>query len=78
MNHSFDREISFAPRTSDFCYDVFVHGAWVASARYQGAGDLIADEICQAQDWFRTHWCARMRPLLQRADAGIARCYRDA
>lgn len=48
MNHSFDREISFVPRTSDFCYDVFVHGSWVASARYQGAGDLIADEVCYA------------------------------
>ena len=66
MNHSFDREISFAPRTSDFCYDVFVHGAWVASARYQGAGDLIADEICQAQDWFRTHW--QSMPLVRAAN----------
>ena len=66
--HSFDREISFAPRTSDFCYDVFVHGAWVASARYQGAGDLIADEICQAQDWFRTHWHVTKRlPRIDRS-----------
>ena len=46
--HPFDREILFTPRRSDFVYDVFVGTEWVASARYQGAGDLIADEVCYA------------------------------
>ena len=46
--HPFDREILFAPRRSDFCYDVFIGTEWVASARYQGAGDFVADEVCYA------------------------------
>lgn len=46
--HPFDRDIHYTLRRSDFVYDVFVHGAWVASARYQGAGDLVADEVCYA------------------------------
>jgi hypothetical protein len=46
--HPFDREILFTPRRSDFVYDVFVGTEWVASARYQGAGDFVADEVCYA------------------------------
>jgi len=46
--HPFDRAIHYTLRRSDFCYDVFVGTEWVASARYQGAGDLVADEVCYA------------------------------
>ena len=47
--HPFDREIHYVPRRSDFCYDVFVRGDWVASARYYAVGDFVADEVGYAQ-----------------------------